>query len=89
MNGKNLCDIEENDRMAYYNLIFNYQGFHVEPQYNKVSIEKFDKNIFNTVYLNFNPDIKLETLFEWIIIRLDVKMKKDYYIHSIQMKNQI
>lgn len=45
MNGKNLCDIEENDRMAYYNLIFNYQGFHVEPQYNKVSIEKFDKNI--------------------------------------------
>ena len=71
LNGKNLCDIEENDRMAYYNLIFNYQGFHVEPQYNKVSIEKFDKNIFNTVYLNFNPDIKLETRFEWIIIRCE------------------
>ena len=28
LNGKNLCDIEVNDRTVHYNLIFNYQGFH-------------------------------------------------------------
>ncbi len=28
LNGKNLCDKEQNDISAYYNLIFEYQGFH-------------------------------------------------------------
>ena len=71
MNGKNLCDIEVNDWMVHYNLIFNYQGFNDEPGCGKVSVGKFDWNIFNTVHLNFNPDIKLETRFEWIINRCE------------------
>ena len=45
MNGKNDCDIEENHRSVSYNLIFYYQGFYVEPQNNKIPVEKFDKTV--------------------------------------------
>ena len=64
------CEIDNNDKKAFYQLILYYQGFLINP-WNTTPITKLDDNDFNSINFLFNPDFKLEESFKWIIIRME------------------
>ena len=66
----NQCEIDSVDRESQYEFRFEYRGFYLNLQSEK-PLDLLDENIFHSNYLYFNPDIKIETSYKWIVIRCE------------------
>ena len=67
---KTTCEVESKDLHMIYTLKVHYQGFNYEPQ-EEIPIKQLPDNIFNEIEFVFNSDVKLRTIFRWVITRYE------------------